>query len=366
VSRRAFSAPAVLRRYVLGECLRVFALCMVAFMLIYVLVDFFDHLDTYLRYRASVGAVLRHFLYKTPLIVTQMVPAATLAAVLLALGVMARHNELTALRASGVSTLQVAAPLVLTALVVGVGILIWNETVVPYCSARSRYIEDIEIRKRPLKALLSDHGIWFHGRAGIYNIEHFDERAKTLVGLTVYDFTPDFDVRRLIEIPTAAWRGDHWDFQQATERTFDQAGNVHTRALEPSTFSLPDQPQEFRVLEKEADELSFVRLRHHINELARKGIDTTEPRVDMHLKLALPFVPLVMTLVGVPLASRNPRRRSLATSVGIGLVVGFSYWVLLALSISLGHSGAIPPVIAAWIANGVFVVLGAFLFLGPE
>jgi lipopolysaccharide export system permease protein len=73
-----------------------------------------------------------------------------------------------------------------------------------------------------------------------------------------------------------------------------------------------------------------------------------------------------MVLIGVPLAGRNPRRRPLATSISIGLVVGFSYWVLLALTISLGHGGAIPPAIAAWTANGVFALLGAFLFLGPE
>jgi lipopolysaccharide export system permease protein len=120
------------------------------------------------------------------------------------------------------------------------------------------------------------------------------------------------------------------------------------------------------VIEKDPEELNFRRLQHHIRELSRKGIDTTESRVDLHLKLALPLVPLVMVLVGVPLAGRNPRRRSLATSIGIGLVVGFSYWVLLALTISLGHGGAIPPAIAAWTANGVFALLGAFLFLGPE
>jgi lipopolysaccharide export system permease protein len=107
-------------------------------------------------------------------------------------------------------------------------------------------------------------------------------------------------------------------------------------------------------------------LRRHINELSRKGIDTTEPRVDLHLKLALPLVPLIMTLIAVPLASRNPRRRPLVANVGAGLVIGFSYWVLLAFSLSLGHGGAIPPALAAWTANGIFATLGAFLFLGPE
>lgn len=356
----------VLLRYVLSEFLRIFGLCMLGFLLVYVLVDLFDHLDGFLRYQASAGEVARYLLFKVPLIVTQLVPVATLASVLLSLGMMARHNELTALRASGISTAQIARPLFATAIILSLAILLWNEAVVPYATERSRYVEIVEIRNKPLKALLSEHGIWFHGRSGIYNIEHFDARTGTLVGLTLYDFTPGFLLQRLIEIPTAQWRDDRWQVSAAVERTFDEKGTVHTRALAAGELVLPERPQDFQIMEKDPEELNFRRLRHHIRELSRKGIDTTESRVDLHLKLALPLVPLVMVMVGVPLAARNPRRRALATSIGIGLVVGFSYWVLLALTISLGHGGAIPPAIAAWTANGVFTLLGVFLFLGPE
>ena len=356
----------VIPRYVLTEFARLLAICMAGFLLIYVLVDLFDRLDGFLKYHASVGEVVRYILFKIPLILTQLIPVATLATVLLTLGSMARYNEITALKASGMSTFQLAGPLFVVAVLLGVATFAWNEVVVPYCTERSRYIDIVEIRNKPLKALLSEDGIWFHGRTGIYNIEHFDTRTGTLVGLTLYDFTPQFELKRLVEIPKAQWRDDRWMIDSAIERTFDEKGNVITRSLPSSELVIPERPQDFQIVEKDPEELNFGRLRHHIRELSRKGIDTTESRVDLHLKLALPMLPLVMVLVGVPLAVRNPRRRPLAASIGIGLVVGFSYWVLLALTISLGHGGAIPPAIAAWTANGVFTVLGAFLFLGPE
>lgn len=356
----------IISRYVLVEFLRVFAFCMAGFLMIYVLVDLFDRLEGFLKFHATGGEVLRYLFFKIPLIVTQLVPVATLASVLIALGTMAGHNELTALRASGVSTMQLASPLFVIAIALSLVILAWNETIVPYSTEKSRYIEIVEIRNRPLKALLSEDGIWFHGRYGIYNIEHFDDRTGTLVGLTVYDLNPEFTLQRLVQVATAQWKDDHWIISGAVERTFDQKEGVVTRSLTPAEFTLPERPQDFQIIDKDPEELNFRRLRHHIRELSRKGIDTTESRVDLHLKLALPLVPLVMVLVGVPLAGRNPRRRPLATSIGIGLVVGFSYWVLLALTISLGHGGAIPPLIAAWTANGVFALLGAFLFLGPE
>ncbi len=366
MSRASGQAFPILPRYVLGEFLRLFGACMMGFLLIYVLVDFFDRLNVFLRYHTSAITVLRYFLFKIPLIVTQLVPVATLGAVLLALGMMARYNELTALKACGVSTLQLARSIILAALALSIGILLWNELAVPYASERARYIDLVEIRNKPRKALLSANGMWFHGRAGIYNIEHFDAPSGSLVGMVVYDFAPGFELRRIIEIPAAQWRQGRWALTGAIERTFDRDGEVRTRKLAPGEFVLNDEPGDFQVIEKEADELSFRTLRHHIRELSRKGIDTTESRVDLHLKLALPLVPLVMVLIGVPVATRNPRRRTLATSVGMGLVIGFSYWVLLALTVSLGHGGAMPPAVAAWAANAVFAVLAAFLFLGTE
>jgi lipopolysaccharide export system permease protein len=262
--------------------------------------------------------------------------------------------------------LQIARPLLVAGIALSIAIFAWNESVVPYCSERFRHIDNVEIRNKPQKALLDDEGIWFHGKAGIYSIEQFDARKQTILGLTVYDFTPAFDLQRLIEIPSARWVGNAWALETPVERRFDAGGNVVTRELQPHDFVLPDAPQDLQVMQKDPDELNFAKLRRHIRELARKGIDATEYLVDLHLKLAVPLVSVVMVLIAVPLATRNPRRRTLATSVGIGLSVGFSYWVLLALSVSLGHGGAIPPIVAAWTANAVFAVLGAFLFLGAE
>ena len=366
MSRTFGPALPILPRYALGEFLRLFGACMLGFLLIYVLVDFFDRLAVYIKYHASLTTVLRYFLFKIPLIVTQLVPIATLGAVLLALGMMARHNEITALKACGLSTMQLARPLLLAAAGLSLGSLLWNEAVVPYSAARAHDIDQVEIRSKPRKVLLSEEGMWFHGRSGVYNVEHFDARTAALIGMVVYDLGPGFELRRIIEIPAAQWRDGQWFVSGAIERSFDSRGEILTRALAPGEFVLTDAPKDFQVMEKDAEELSFHKLRHHIQELSRKGIDTTEPLVDLHLKLALPLVPLIMVLIGVPVATRNPRRRTLATSVGMGLLIGFSYWVLLAFTVSLGHGGAMPPVLAAWSANGVFAVLGAFLFLGTE
>ena len=71
-------------------------------------------------------------------------------------------------------------------------------------------------------------------------------------------------------------------------------------------------------------------------------------------------------MIALPLAVRHSRNTGVAANVGIALVVGFSYWVVLAFATSLGKSGVLPPSVAAWSANVIFAAIGGIFFLGTE
>ncbi|MGH3055418.1 MAG: LptF/LptG family permease, partial [Gaiellaceae bacterium] len=88
--------------------------------------------------------------------------------------------------------------------------------------------------------------------------------------------------------------------------------------------------------------------------------------VDLHLKLAVPFASFVLACVALPLAGRVQRHPSVAAILLTGLVVGFIYLVILALTNSLALSGVLPAVISAWAANIVFLLLAVALFLSAE
>ena len=97
-----------------------------------------------------------------------------------------------------------------------------------------------------------------------------------------------------------------------------------------------------------------------------KGMDTTSDEVDLQTKLALPFISPLMVLLATPFALKKQMSAGLALSFGAAMVVGFGYWVLTALCISLGHSGALPASIAAWIPNTIFAMIGFFYFTTEE
>lgn len=351
-------------RYLVSEFLRVLGLCLVAFLVVYVIADFSDRIDDFLKHQAPIGAIIRYFLAKIPLIVNEVLPIAVLAAMLLGLGGLSRHNEITAMRACGLSSVQIVAPLLAVCLLLSIGVFAWNEKVVPHFATRAHYINTVEIKKRQMQGLMADQQIWAHGQDTFYNIQSFDAKTRALVGVTIYPIDTEFHLRGLIEIPRARWTGKGWHYDEGVERRFTASGEIETISLADGILELREKPEDLMAARRDSEEFSYAELSALVRDLRKKGLDTTEYIVDLQLKLAVPFICTVMGLISMPLGMRNLRGKSLANNIGLGLLIGASYWFVLALAVSLGHSGALPPIVAAWAANVIFAAVGMFMLLG--
>jgi len=355
----------VLSRYLIREFARTFALTLTAFVAIFLIGDFFDRFSSFLDEGASVGSLVRIFLYKVPAILPQVTPIAVLASALVALGLLARQNEFVALRACGVSAWQITAPLVVIGTVISVVTFAWNETVVPAASHSWRTIHAREVKKRATMGVFTGREVWYHGRAGFYKIDRVRAPKNTLYGVSVYQMGSAFYPRRLVEIDMAVWDGNGWTLSGVRTREFGPDG-VREVENAPAAFSLPETIDDFKVLLVEPEELSYSMLRRHIRELGRKGVDSSEDWVDLHLKLALPAASVVMMLVAAPLMASGSRVTSLAPTIGLGFVLGFTYFFIMAFTRALGQSGALPAAVAAWSTNTLFALLGGYFLLGSD
>jgi lipopolysaccharide export system permease protein len=350
--------------HLVREFLATFALALGAFVTIFLMADFFDRLDSFLRHDVAAGAVVRYFLFKIPLVVTQVTPFAVLVGGLVGLGLLARQNEFVALRACGVSVWQVAAPLIALAIGISLATFAWNEVLVPYSAHQWHLIENIEIKKRGVTSIFAGREVWYHGRAGFYNIDRVSPRRRMLYGITIYQLGEDFRPRRMIEADRASWDGTQWRLNEPRTLEFHEEGAREVPL--PKDFVLPETLEDFRAFSVDPEEMSYAMLKRQMKDLRRKGVDTSESAVDLHLKLALPAASLVMMLLAVPLAASGTRLTSFAASLGLGFAVGFGYFVLIAFARTLGQKGALPPALAAWAANALFALVGGFYLLGSE
>jgi len=353
-------------RYLLREFGRSFALCLGAFLGLYLCVDFFERFPGFLSHGAPTRLIVLYFAMKVPLIVTQMTPVAVLASMLLSLGGLARRSELMAMRSCGVSIWQIGTPLLGACLAISLLSIGWNEYVVPAASMRAHHIDRVQIKNKSFRGHFDESEIWYQGEGSFTNIDRFDANRNEIYGLRRYEFDDDFELRRMVEARVARWTGNGWETSDVHEMRFGEDGALSTSPLPPSALRLEETPEDFTAVHREAEDLSYQSLAREIEDLRRKGIDTTDARVDLWLKLAVPFTSIVMACIAIPLASRHNRGSGVAASVGTALVVGFGYWVVLALTTSLGRAGVLPPLLAAWTANLIFGTIGLIFFLSAD
>ena len=355
----------ILTRAILALFFRLLGLCLGAFSLIFLVIEFLDKLRRFSRANVDTATIAFYFLNKLPEIISQVLPFGILLATILTLGILARNNELTAMRSSGISLHFISRPLLAAALLLSILTFVSNELILPVTAHNIRDIEESKLKKNEYGAVFRQHNIWFRDGPLIMRALMFDPGTMVLKGITLWEKSGDLPKTR-IEASEGALTQGGWQFRGVTVWRFGdgvQSEVSQTSALAvPLRLSLED-------LKKVADytsNMGFFELRRYARKLSKGGYDITRYLADMHARAALPFSACVMVLLGMPFAVRSGRSVSAALGIGQSLAIGFVYFVLNALLISLGHNGVLPPLVAAWSANVIFAMIGLWLMLTLE
>jgi lipopolysaccharide export system permease protein len=127
-------------------------------------------------------------------------------------------------------------------------------------------------------------------------------------------------------------------------------------------LDLKIKPEALAERQKKPDEMGYFELAEYVKIKKRSGQVVAKETTDLHLKIAFPFVNFIIVLFGAPLAA-NPKRSGLAIGFAISLFIAFVYYTLIRMGQSFGYSEKLPPLLAAWAANILFVVLGTILLV---
>jgi len=353
----------LLGRYLVGLYLRSFALCLVGAIGLLLVVEFFSRIGDFAAYNSNPSLVAAYFALKTPKWLVEVYPAASLLAVLLGVGSLVRSNEILAMQGSGISMIRIGSPLLATSIALSLMAMAWNEIVVPPSQGRARAIKDIDIKSMDARGMLDATSLWIQVPDGFLNIDYFDATRNKLEGITLHGVDERFRLSRLVEIPDASWKADHWMYDGGTVREFSADGSFTYTPLGDRRIELGGTPAEFRKKAPRSDEFSIRQLAQRIRTLRAKGLDPAGFETDLQFKFALPLSGIITILIGLPLALRGSSRSGSAQHIGTGMGVCFLYWLMQALTVSAGHAGTLPPAVAAWAANAVFLIVGGLLAL---
>jgi LPS export ABC transporter permease LptG len=385
VPRFTVRFPSLLDRYVMAGYIGHFSLILIGFITIFLLGDFMDLFDDIQQHRVPGRVVLEYYAFHLPQIVSWVVPVAFLVSALVTYGLLARRNEVTAMKAGGISVYRLVIPVFLAG-ALGSGLLgLMQEMVLPAANRIKARPYNI-IKGRPPQVLGRDDRRWFLGSDGrFYNYDYLVDRRGgsepgmidrstsrefSLNGLSVYDVDSEsWTLRERLFVSRAVWKPRDWGYElergvrvtigsQATSNTFEgmQVGAYGSR--EPGGEIEP--PNYFRREEPPSDMLGFLELQQHIRGISARGFDTTGLEVQLHRKVSFPMVALVMTLIGVPFSFSVARRGALY-GIGIAIVVAIVYWACLGAFEAFGNNAWLPPLLAAWAPNLLFAGAGLYL-----
>jgi len=352
----------LVHRSVLGTFLRYLLLTMVGALILFTLVDVFEHIGSFLDNDATASMVGRYYLYRAVWIIDTVLPVAMLMATLFTVGSMARYNELTALFASGRSLLQVTRPILILGLLVSLFSLSWREYVLPKANIACTRVWETEIHKRPEK-IRPTQNIAATGEDGrIYYARSFNPNTQVVSGLRVVR-THEAQVVERIDAVKAEWTGQFWILFNGTRREFTAEQEIVTSFTQEAFPDLTLTPQTLYKDRVKREDMTIRQLRQHVELIGKSGGDTAAGEVDIQFQLAFPAVNIIVVFMGILLAS-GPRKTTVASGFGLTVLISFGYYFLMNFGRALGHNGALPPVLAGWSGNFVYglVCWGLYMF----
>ena len=354
--------PAVrlLSRYVLGQWIRIFLLAAIGLPVVSVLVYLTDRLNRLLDRGLTPQTIALTGVFALPWNIWQMIPAAALFATVFTIGPLSRHSEITAAKAGGVSFRRLVLPLFGAAAIAAVLTYVTGE-VATETTARQLELE----KERFARNQTTRWNFVYRADSGwVYSIRLLDTNRGTMeqVLLERPSSRPDFP-NLAISADSARWNDStrRWRLLSGSTHFLGDSATARSIAfaeLELPTFNEP--PRSLLIEPKRPEEMTYGELSDYIGVLKRSGNDTRKLEVDLALKLALPAACLVIALFGAPLAMSNPRA-GVAWGIAISLGTTVLYLLLINLSKAVGGTGLINPTLSAWVPNGIFLGLGAWL-----
>jgi LPS export ABC transporter permease LptG len=354
--------PGILDRYISRMYVRVAGLSFLALLGLFYISTFIDRSDKVFKGQATTGDIGQLLVLMTPQFIYYVIPIAALLSVLVTYGLLARSSELTVMKACGISLYRTALSVVVLSL--GMSAILFTLEQRLMASA-NRQAEDLDakIRGRQSKTLNLLSRRWVVGADRvIYHYGLFDPKTNEMFGL--WAFAPRKDRWGLAASTFArgaVFRDNRWIGTQGWRQDFTvdppKWANINNSPL-PGV----EAPEYFTTEPPDAELMSVSELQQYIKELEPSGYNATPLKVELHRKLAFPFVTLVMALLAVPFGISAGRHGALY-GVGLGIVIALSYWILISAFIAIGKAGLLAPALAGWAPNILVVGLAAYLFL---
>ena len=360
----SFRSVRLLDRYILAEWTKVFALSMLSFMGILLLSEGYNAIPEFLGWGASVGTILAFMLLGLVKSLSMLIPISLLISVIFVLATMNRNQEIAAVRAAGIGMWRLTAPLWAAGLFLAALLALLNAVLVPDAlEARNTLQEEAQFA-----ALKAKGGVAIpKGQASTVSYENAKSRRLWLISnlglatgqafeVIVHSFDAQNREVRCVTARFAEFRktplGWRWTFREGRDLRFDPAAGslmAQPRFKELTLPEFDDDPEVMFYSTKDPEKLSLREVSRFVDQAGfNPGGQNAAYAMRYHAILSAPVICLVVVAVAIPFSVRPGR---ISPMVGVAKTFGLflAFYFLTSFCSAFGESGALPPIVAAWI-----------------
>ena len=353
----------ILSFYIIREISSLFLLGITVFTLILLMGRLIKLTEMVVSRGVPFIDVAKMIMYLMPSFLVFTIPMAFLLAVLLAFGRLSADNEITIIKASGVSLVQIMPPVLFCALLAAILALSASMVGVPWGNSAFKELS-FKVLKQNASATIREKIFWDEIPGVILYTDQYDDQTQTLKGVIIHDGRNPARPMTIFARQGTITGGTG---QQALRLSLAD-GSIHAAGKEDEyrlvrfgeyIMSVGGEGSAAGISRNELD-MKVAELQSQIDNPATAPRTRLKMLSELHSRFAFPFASIVFAFIAVPLGIQNRRSgKSSGFSISIGILL--AYYLMLSLVRTLAEKGGVPPAIALWLPNMVFLAIGWYL-----
>jgi lipopolysaccharide export system permease protein len=329
---------------------------------IFTIADFVEKIDNFVDAGAGANLMLVYYGYSLPYFIDMALPMSMLLATVFSLGNLNKNYEIAAMRASGISMLRIARPLLILGLLFTIFQFVFqNLVVMPFNHQQKEITRNIlKPKKSPRKM---KEVIRQDVNGNIVVIKSYDVPSNTCTDVSILAYqdsgiTERWDYARLEWVDSL----QAWDKPEGLNRRFDAAGKLLFSELNlHDELPITITPEDIVKEQIRPNEMNVFQLAEFIEKKKILGLNPHRWIVDLHFKLAFVFTGFIVIFLGISFALQGTRE-NLAVGVGKSVIALFLYYILLIGGQKIGYSSSMHPAFAVWFGDVALFIAGSWLF----
>ncbi|HEY1174019.1 MAG TPA: LptF/LptG family permease [Verrucomicrobiae bacterium] len=365
----------LLDRYLLRELAVPLSYCLGAFLVFWIAFDLISNLSDYREVGLGGVSLLLYYAYRLPDLLLVIVPVGLLLGLLYTLTNLARHSELVAMRAAGISLWRLSVPYFLVGIFFSVALFVLNDV---WLKNTNEKAEELLVRNK--KGTTSDNKVlrnfnFRNPREGrTWNISQYHLESGAFRDAQVTWNLPD-GTRQVIISKSGGFTGNTWVFTNVLQMVFISSESAPENKTVTNRMEMPlftETPSSIRSEVKVSNSLSAVKaskagylsleeMRDYIHMHPDMAPDTKAKLLTrLHTRLAAPWTCLVAIFIALPFGAVTGRRNVFG-GVASSIIIFFAFYVMQRFGMAMGTSGRLPAILAAWGPNVFFAFLGLWM-----